>query len=442
MIRGVSKDAGTLLQSVFPILDRRLRAVSTAPLAVALSGGGDSLALLLITKAWADAHGRRIVALTVDHGLNPESAGWTVRCQETAARLGVDFRALAWTGDKPATGLPAAARQARHALLADAVRGAGASVLLMGHTADDLAESAAMRAEGSTVSDARVWAPSPAWPEGRGVFLLRPLLGVSRAALRDYLRDAGEGWIDDPTNEDMRFARARARALQSSPRSGDGDPAEQGGGGVSALSGRTGIQALAAAAGATPSTALRAAPLPTAWGGWVLAKSTPPSTLAAAALCAAGTVRPPRNASLSRIIDGLRRGDPFTVTLAGARIEVGWTEITVMRDAGEITRGGLPPLALPLGREVVWDGRFAILADRPGLTVAPLAGRAAKLPESERRRLAAIPAAARPTLPVIIDAEGVVTCPILAERPSVRVHALALARFEAATGGVDSEPAP
>ena len=435
-------DALDIQRTVFPILDRRLRPASTAALAVGLSGGGDSLALLLIVKAWADAHGRRVVALTVDHGLNPASAGWTDRCRETAARLGVDFRALVWTGDKPAAGLPAAARQARHALLAEAARELGARELLLGHTADDLSESAAMRAEGSTVSDAREWGPSPAWPEGRGVFLLRPLLGVSRAALRDHLAEAGETWIDDPANEDVRIARARARTAQSSPRSGEGDPAEQGGGTGAGPSGQTGIRDVTAAVRSDPSTTLRVVPLPTLWGGLVLSKSTSPATLAAAALCAAGTARPPRGASLSRIIDGLRRGDPFTVTLAGARIEVGWTDITVMRDAGEISRGGLAPLALPEGREVVWDGRFAIRADRPGLTVVPLAGRAAKLPESERKRLAAVPAAARPTLPVTIDAEGSVTCPILAERPSVRVQALALARFEAATGGVDSEPAP
>ena len=442
MIRDLSKDARVLLQSVFPILDRRLRPASPAPLAVALSGGGDSLALLLITRAWAAVHGRSVIALTVDHGLSPASADWTRLCGETAARLGVGFRALTWTGDKPATGLPAAARAARHALLAEAARQAGARVLLMGHTADDLTESAAMRAEGSTVPDAREWSPSPAWPEGRDVFLLRPLLGVSRATLRDWLREADEPWIDDPANEDVRFARARARHAQSSPRSGEGDHAEHGGGGCAGAPGPTGIQDPAAGVRADPSTALRAVPLPTAWGGLVLPLSTSPSTLAMAALCAAGTARPPRGESLSRIIDGLRRGDPFVASLAGARIDVDWTEIRIMREAGEISRRGRPPLDLPPGQAVVWDGRFELTATRPGLAVQALSGLATRLPEAEQRRLKTIPAAARPTLPVISDAEGRISCPILAERPSTHVRALALARFEAATGRVDSEPAP
>lgn len=435
--------------AVFPILDRRLRPASPAPLAVGLSGGGDSLALLLIVRAWAAAHGRRIIVLTVDHGLNPDSAAWTEVCAETAGRLGVAFRALAWTGDKPSTGLPAAAREARHALLADAAREAGAKVLVLGHTADDLTEAAAMRAEGSTVADAREWGPSPAWPEGRDVFLLRPLLGVSRAALRDYLREAGETWIDDPANADLRFARARARAAQSSPRSGEGDHPKDGGGAGAEASGQTGIQDQAAETGAAPSTLLRRVPLPAtqggetcSWGGLTLPRTSLPTTVAMAALCAAGTSRPPRGDSLSLLGRRLRDGEPFVVTLAGARIEADGQAIMVMRDAGEISRGQLAPLPLRPGETVVWDGRFEIATDRADLTVKPLSGLAAKLPPRQQTRLKAVPAPARPTLPVLVRHDGAVSCPILAEPPPVRVTALALARFEAATGCVDSEPAP
>ena len=89
------------------VLERRLRTHIAAPLAVAFSGGGDSLALLLAAKAWADANGRRLLALTVDHGLNPASTDWTRWCGETAERLGVAFQALRWEGAKPAAGLPA-----------------------------------------------------------------------------------------------------------------------------------------------------------------------------------------------------------------------------------------------------------------------------------------------------------------------------------------------
>src|SRR6185437_7502352 len=124
-----------LEQRVGQILDRRLRRDLPQPLAVALSGGGDSLALLLIAARWAKAAGRELVVLTVDHGLQAKSADWTRACAATAQRLGLPFRGLVWTGEKPATGLPAAARAARHALLADAARASGARVILMGHTA-------------------------------------------------------------------------------------------------------------------------------------------------------------------------------------------------------------------------------------------------------------------------------------------------------------------
>jgi tRNA(Ile)-lysidine synthase len=419
-LAGVSKDAGSLLQSVFPILDRRLRSASTAPLAVGLSGGGDSLALLRLVKAWADPRGRRVIALTVDHGLNPASRDWTAFCAKVAGRLGVEFRALAWTGDKPAAGLPAAARAARHALLADAARAAGASVLLLGHTADDLTESAAMRAEGSTVPDAREWGPSPVWPQGRDVFLLRPLLGVSRMALRDYLRDAGETWIDDPANEDMRFARARARQAHSTRRSGEEN----------------------ARSNAAPSIMSSVVPLPTSWGGLSLPRAATPSTVAIAALCAAGTSRPPRGDSLTRLARRLRAGGPFVTTLAGARIAADGDSIVVTRDAGAVTPDRLAPLPLSPGETAVWDGRFEITADVADLTVRALSGLATKLPAPQQTMLKSIPVAARPTLPVLVGHDGAVSCPILAETPPVRVRALALVRFEAATGRPDREPAP
>jgi tRNA(Ile)-lysidine synthase len=165
----------------------RLNARDRPPIALALSGGGDSLALLHLAKAWADAAGRSLIALTVDHGLNPASAAWTRFAAERARRLGAPHRTLPWLGAKPSTGLPAAARAARHALLAEAARSAGAHVVLMAHTADDLMEAQVMRAMGSNAPSPRVWSPSPSWPEGRGVFLLRPLLGQRRAVLRELL---------------------------------------------------------------------------------------------------------------------------------------------------------------------------------------------------------------------------------------------------------------
>ncbi|MBU2382855.1 MAG: PP-loop family protein, partial [Alphaproteobacteria bacterium] len=93
-------------------LDARLCRTVEAPLAVALSGGGDSVALLALVADWARANGRRVLALTVDHGLNAGSRDWARRCETVARAAGADWRDLRWTGDKPGTGLPAAARAA------------------------------------------------------------------------------------------------------------------------------------------------------------------------------------------------------------------------------------------------------------------------------------------------------------------------------------------
>jgi tRNA(Ile)-lysidine synthase len=397
--------------------DRRLDPISTAPVAVGFSGGGDSLFLLKTALDWARPRGRSVLALVVDHQLQPDSARWTKDALAKAQALGADVRALAWTGPKPASGLPAAARRARHALLANAAREAGASVLLLGHTASDLAEGAAMRAEGSTVTDPREWAPSPVWPEGRDIFLLRPLLGLTRAEIRASLAADGETWLEDPANTDLRYARARARA----------------GGVVEAES--------------EPPPSSTPPPLFSVddAGAIRLPRDIAAAHLAAALLCAAGTERPPRGDRLERLIQRLRNGETFTATLAGARVEAE-QEVLVCRDAGETARGGLAPLALAPGETGVWDGRWEIAAGAAPLTVVALKGRASSLSPEQRIRLAKLPAAVRPSLPLILR-HGAAPCapaldgPDFAVEGGGRARLLVFGRFEAAVGLHDKESA-
>lgn len=402
------------LTGISAALDRRLDPESRAPLAIGFSGGGDSLALLILTLDWARAHGRPVLSLTVDHQLQPASAAWTRDAVERAEALGATVMALAWSGDKPTTGLSAAARRARHALLADAARAAGARVLLLGHTADDRMEAAAMRAEGSTVSDPRDWSPSPVWPEGRGVFLLRPLLDQRRADLRDWLRRRGETWLDDPANNDPGSARARAR--------------------------RSGPTIATPAPPIPPPPVFEGNPL----GVIALPRDAAAAHIAAACLCAAGTERPPRGERLERLVARLRSGEVFTATLAGARIEARGDAVRFHRDAGESARGGLADLTLAPGETGVWDGRYAVTAGAAPVTVRALKGLAARLSKAERTALGAAPAAARPALPALVSATGVVICPILggpafAAADGARTRALFLDRFKAATGFFDQE---
>jgi tRNA(Ile)-lysidine synthase len=403
--------------------DRRLNGPAAAPVAVALSGGGDSLALLHLAKAWADRAGRRLVALTVDHRLNPASADWSDFAAGRAACLGVAHRTLAWEGPKPATGLPAAARAARHALMAEAARREGAAVIAMGHTADDLIEGEAMQRAGVSAPLPRAWSPSPAWPEGRGVFLLRPLLAHRRSELRALLRSLGETWIEDPANEDPRFARAVARRRLAA---GDAGPPAA----VEALPPWPGFERVrqGLAGELTAPRALLAAP-----------GDETRRAIGALAVCAAGTVRAPA-ASLGRIAARLAAGEDFTASLAGARIEAVGEAVIFCREAGERLRRPTAPAPLALG-ESVFDGRFRVDCAAAGHRIGFLGGRAARLPPEERRALAVVPAAARGALPAAISPDGAVTCPLLAQSGAIAARPLTLQRLAAALGAIQDEAA-
>jgi tRNA(Ile)-lysidine synthase len=410
--------------SDFGMFGRRLNGPAGAPVAVALSGGGDSLALLHLAKAWADRAGRRLVALTVDHGLQPASAAWTGFAAERALSLGVAHRALAWTGHKPAHGLPAAARAARHALLAEAARTAGARVLLMGHTADDLVEAEEMRRMGAAVPSPRFWSPSPAWPEGRGVFLLRPLLERRRADLRRLLQGLGESWIEDPANDDLRFARAVARrrlAGQAVVPPPPLDPAPWPGL-AEVRCGPGGELVLARGRLAGP-------------GGDDVARA-----MGALAVCAAGGRKTPSAVQLARLRARLASPGDFVAALAGARIEARGEQLLFCREAGEHRRIGLATAPLPRG-ESVFDGRFLVVAGATGWRIAPLRGLASRLSRPARARLAELPAPVRAALPAAISPAGEVVCPALDDAGPVAAHSLTRQRLCATLGAFADEAA-
>ena len=178
-------------------------------LAVAVSGGRDSLSLALLAHEWAVGQGGRIVALIVDHGLRPEAAREASVTASLLRGRGIEGGVLRWTGDKPTAGLQEAARAARYRLLRDVCRERGILHLLVAHHADDQAETIAMRAARASGPDGLAgMAALVEWPEVR---LLRPLLSVPRARLSATLVSRGVTWIDDPSNIDPRFERARLR---------------------------------------------------------------------------------------------------------------------------------------------------------------------------------------------------------------------------------------
>lgn len=177
------------------------------PLAIAVSGGADSLALLLLAH---NEFGDRVRALTVDHGLRADSAGEAAAVAAICARLGVPHATLRWTGDKPAANVQAAARAARYRLMADWCAAQGVALLATAHHADDQAETLLMRlARGAGLgglAGVRALRPLVA-----GVTLLRPLLDARRDALAAIVAAAGLTPADDPSNRDPRYDRTRAR---------------------------------------------------------------------------------------------------------------------------------------------------------------------------------------------------------------------------------------
>jgi tRNA(Ile)-lysidine synthase len=176
---------------------------------VAVSGGSDSTALLLLLHAWAGAEGRALHAVTVDHALRPESANETAKVSRLCQERDIPHDILCWT-EKPLQGnLQEAARDARRALIAGWAGGRGLSAVALGHTLDDQAETVLMRlSRGSGVDGLAAMVPVR---EAEGVLWLRPLLTLRRAALRNWLAAQGVGWCEDPSNDDRRFARVRAR---------------------------------------------------------------------------------------------------------------------------------------------------------------------------------------------------------------------------------------
>ena len=168
------------------------------------------MALLHLARQWRPAGD--FLVLTVDHGLRADARAEARAVADHCAKLGLAHQTLNWT---PPSGhvSQARARDGRHRLLADALRALGGSHLLFGHTLDDQYETIKMRCErGETgLAGMRAFAVSPVWPEGRGVSVVRPLLGHRRADLRDFLTGASVGWSDDPSNENTDFERVRVR---------------------------------------------------------------------------------------------------------------------------------------------------------------------------------------------------------------------------------------
>ncbi|MBN9052299.1 MAG: tRNA lysidine(34) synthetase TilS [Rhizobiales bacterium] len=318
-----------------------------ARLLIAISGGSDSTGLL-VALATLCAAGRyphiTLMACTVDHALRAGSAEEASAVAALCARHGVAHLTRRWEGPKPAAGLQAAARARRYALLVDAAVQAGADAILAAHTRDDQNETVAMRAARTGEGVGLSGMADAVLLEG-AVWLLRPLLGIDRAAIRALLDTHGEGWIDDPSNLNPRFERVRIRAegvvpaLQPAP-------------GERLVLAKRAADFLAAAVRRdgscfTLSLAGIAVALsePAAWRGLLLLAAT-----------AGGRVHVLEARSAGRLKTFLASG-----TLS--RMTAGRVVFDRRRDGLHLYREcrGIAPLLLRPGEAGVWDGRYRVV---------------------------------------------------------------------------------
>jgi tRNA(Ile)-lysidine synthase len=187
-------------------------------LVLAVSGGPDSTALMLLAARWRDALKKkpRLIAVTVNHGLRKEAKHEAAAVARLARKLKITHRTLRWTGRKPSAGLQNAARAARYHLLGSAARKAGATHILTAHTLDDQAETVLIRmSRGSGLTGLGAMTRMAKLPiDGeRAITLVRPLLDISKARLVATLRAAEIAYAEDPSNRDPKFTRVRLRGL-------------------------------------------------------------------------------------------------------------------------------------------------------------------------------------------------------------------------------------
>ncbi|WP_342628156.1 tRNA lysidine(34) synthetase TilS [Nguyenibacter vanlangensis] len=371
------------------------------PVGLAVSGGADSLCLAFLAGRWR----RRVRALIVDHGLRAASGGEARLTRDRLHAMGIPADILMLDGLHPGPGLADRARRARYAALARACRAYGIVDLLLGHHADDQAETILIRRRAASGPDGLAgMARVSILPDMR---LVRPLLSFGRDRLRATLRHAGLEWVEDPSNADPCAERARVRAALAH----DPDRAAQ----ALLEAGRQGAARMArdvARAARLADTATAAV------GGWVALRGDPscPRDLALLIRAVSGRDYPPSARAVAALCAGPRAVISGAVTLggvclvpAGAALRRAGLSWLLVREEAAMQ----PPVpARPGG---MWDGRFVLCAppgtDLSGVTIGAAGPPACWAPRHWR---SVWPARALRTAPALHRAGRVVAVPGLA----------------------------
>jgi tRNA(Ile)-lysidine synthase len=338
-------------------------------LALAVSGGSDSVALMVLFADWLRQRGKdaaQHTVITVDHRLRPSSGAEALLVATLATGLGFRHAVLEWHGPKPQAGLQAAARKARYQLMGRYLAAHGMTTLLVAHTREDQAETLMMRlARGSGLDGLAAMAPLRHFGlrDGcRELCIARPLLSVSKTRLRATLRERSVPWIEDPSNAQAAFERTRWRAALddlealglSSQRL--------------ALSARRLRRARAALEAITDDYCaeecglVRTNPV----GGFRidrqrLNRAPEEIVLRLIGRCigaAGGLPEPAPLAGLEPVVSGVWESKVDGAwTLARAQIKAAGATVEIEREPGRLP---LPVLDMAAGSKLVWDGRFTL----------------------------------------------------------------------------------
>lgn len=346
-------------------------AANEALIGLAVSGGPDSLALMLLAHRWTETlqNPPIIHVYSLDHGLRPEAKDEVAMVLEVADKLGLVARGLVWTGDKPASGLQEAARQARYQIIGDAMKADGASLLLTAHHRMDQAETVLMRlAHGSGLDGLKAMMPVSTV---QGLRIFRPFLDLDPAALAAVVDESGLTAAQDPSNHDTDYERVRWRKLLPTLAEHGLDTAT-----LSRFAARMGEadEALAQMAHAAFEELVRfdgfgAALIPAATFQ-LLSPAIGRRVLARVLNIVGGRQRPRALGQVERLYDQIIGRDlPRAATLLGAVVKLKGETLTLSREPGRALPEDRPLLP---GSQIIWDERFRIasLPDAEALIVS------------------------------------------------------------------------
>jgi len=406
----VAEPTRALTQAEFAAALTAIGGFEPRPLiAVAVSGGPDSMALAILSDRWARERGGRAIALTVDHRLRPESADEAAMVGHWLAARGIPHSVLIWDGPKPATGIQEAARAARYRLLTERCAAEGCLHLLTAHQREDQAETYLIRRRAGSAGDGL--AGLAAVRELADLRLLRPLLGVPRARLAALLDTERQPYLRDPSNRNPAFERVRVRERLDSH-------------GIDEAIKATGAHAAQRIEreGALAELLARAVTLHPA--GFAVIEPGPilatgelgERALGRVASTIGGATYPLRRERLARLRVALAGTPARARTLGGCRFVPWRGRVLVLRE----TARAAPPLRLDPGANALWDRRFRASLPAKAATALTLSylesGGVAVLGRYTVADENPLPRLVYPVLPALWDGEGLAAVPHLGYR--------------------------